>query len=252
LSPETSKQYSLGFVLATENLNAVVDYWNIQMDDLVDALTEQQIMGNPDLYYDLYTTWKNPATGDDEFAILQNPINVADSKAAGIDFRIEQDHEAGFGEWGWFLSGTYMMKSENSLYGSSLGRFGKDNAAVSRLITKLSAYVGHDGFYHNMTLNYRSGYVDQSQKVTLIEADGSFGKEVAYQGQVSSFVTVDHQSTYVAMEDKLRLTLGINNLLDRESPRSLRSGGAGHQLGFDPRYHDPYGRTIYLQAAYTF
>ena len=54
------------------------------------------------------------------------------------------------------------------------------------------------------------------------------------------------------MEDKLRLTLGINNLLDRESPRSLRSGGAGHQLGFDPRYHDPYGRTIYLQAAYTF
>lgn len=252
LSPETSKQYSLGFVLATENLNAVVDYWNIQMDDLVDALTEQQIMGNPDLYYDLYTTWKNPATGDDEFAILQNLINVADSKAAGIDFRIEQDHEAGFGEWGWFLSGTYMMKSENSLYGSSLGRFGKDNAAVSRLITKLSAYVGHDGFYHNMTLNYRSGYVDQSQKVTLIEADGSFGKEVAYQGQVSSFVTVDHQSTYVAMEDKLRLTLGINNLLDRESPRSLRSGGAGHQLGFDPRYHDPYGRTIYLQAAYTF
>ncbi|MDG0971211.1 MAG: hypothetical protein P8P22_09765 [Porticoccaceae bacterium] len=54
------------------------------------------------------------------------------------------------------------------------------------------------------------------------------------------------------MEDNLRLTLSITNLLDRDSSRSLRSGGAGHQLGFDPRYHDPYGRVPYLQAAYTF
>lgn len=252
LRPETSKQYSLGFVLSTDNLNAVVDYWNIQMDDLVDTLTEQQIMGNPDLYYDLYTTWKNPATGDNEFAIFQNLINIADTKAEGIDFRLDQDHETGFGDWGWFLSGTYMIKSENSLYGSSLGRFGNSNDAISRLVTKLSAYVGHGDFDHNMTLNYRSGYTDQSQTVTLIEADGSFGKEVAYLGQVSSFVTLDYQSTFAAMKDNLRLTLGINNLLDRDAPRSLRSSGAGHQLGFDPRYHDPYGRTLYLQAAYTF
>jgi hypothetical protein len=31
-------------------------------------------------------------------------------------------------------------------------------------------------------LNYRSGYTDQSQMVTLIEVDGSFGKEVVYLG----------------------------------------------------------------------
>ena len=252
LSPETSEQYSVGFVLAGENTNVIVDYWNIQMEDLVDTLTEQQIMGNPDLYYDLYSTWRNPLTGDDEFAILRNFINIAESEAEGIDFRIEQDHEAGFGEWGWSLAGTYMIKSENSLYGSNLGRFGENNDAVSRLVTKLSSFLAHDNFYHNITLNYRSGYADQPQDVTLINDDGSFGDDVSYLGQVGSFVTVDHQSTYMTMEDKLTVTLGVNNLLDRDPPRSLRTGGAGHQLGFDPRYHDPYGRTIYLQASYTF
>ena len=134
----------------------------------------------------------------------------------------------------------------------SLGRFGESKEAISRLVTKVSTYVGHGDFDHNMTLNYRSGHTDQSQMVTLIEADGSLGEEVAYLGQVSSFVTLDYQSTFATMEDNLRLTLGINNLLDRDSPRSFRSGGTGHQLGFDPRYHDPYGRVLYLQAAYTF
>jgi iron complex outermembrane receptor protein len=204
------------------------------------------------LYYDLYTTWNNASTGDDEFAISQNFINIADSEAEGVDVRIEQGHEVGFGQWGWSLSGTYMIKSENSLYGSNLGHFGKDDDAVSRVVSNFSVYINHDDFSHNMILNYRSGYADQPQTVTLIEDDGSFGDDVSYLGRVDSFVTVDHQSTYVTMDDKLTLTLGVNNLFDRAPPRSLRTSGAGHQLGFDPRYHEPYGRTMYLKASYTF
>jgi iron complex outermembrane receptor protein len=54
------------------------------------------------------------------------------------------------------------------------------------------------------------------------------------------------------LEDKLGLTFGVNNLLDEEPPLSLRDGGAGHQVGFDPRYTDAYGRTYYLRGEYTF
>ena len=42
----------------------------------------------------------------------------------------------------------------------------------------------------------------------------------------------------VLLADKLTLTGGINNLLDEEPPLSLRTAGAGHQLGYDPRYTD--------------
>ena len=44
----------------------------------------------------------------------------------------------------------------------------------------------------------------------------------------------------------------MNNLFDKQPPMSLRTGGAGHQVGFDPRYADVYGRTFYLQADYSF
>jgi iron complex outermembrane receptor protein len=41
-------------------------------------------------------------------------------------------------------------------------------------------------------------------------------------------------------------------LLDEEPPLSLRVSGAGHQVGWDPRFTDAYGRTYYLQAEYAF
>jgi iron complex outermembrane receptor protein len=54
------------------------------------------------------------------------------------------------------------------------------------------------------------------------------------------------------LDDSLALTLGISNVLDEEPPLSLRVSGAGHQLGWDPRYTDAFGRTFYLQAEYGF
>lgn len=48
------------------------------------------------------------------------------------------------------------------------------------------------------------------------------------------------------------VTFGINNLLDEEPPLSLRTSGAGHQVGWDPRYADAYGRTLYVRGEYSF
>ncbi len=45
--------------------------------------------------------------------------------------------------------------------------------------------------------------------------------------------------------------MGVKNLLDREPPLSLRAS-SGHQIGFDPRYADQIGRTVYLTGALAF
>jgi iron complex outermembrane receptor protein len=45
--------------------------------------------------------------------------------------------------------------------------------------------------------------------------------------------------------------LGIKNLMDKEPPLSLRTS-SGDQVGYDPRYADTMGRTLYLNSSYTF
>jgi iron complex outermembrane receptor protein len=58
-------------------------------------------------------------------------------------------------------------------------------------------------------------------------------------------MTFDWQTKW-DMSKMLALTVGVKNLFDRDPPLSLRVNGAGHQLGYDPRYASPYGRTFYV------
>jgi len=79
-----------------------------------------------------------------------------------------------------------------------------------------------------------------------------FSTDTPVQLDVSDYYTVNYQTIAKLMDDKLGLTFGINNLLDEEPPLSLRTSGSGHQVGWDPRYTDAFGRTYYVRAEYTF
>lgn len=253
LKSETSTQYSFGAVFtASSGFSATIDYWNIEMKDLVERLEEAQIFANPQQYRDLFTTKPNLSTSEDELAIIQAAVNVGSSSNSGIDYNFRKSYELSFGELSTSLSGTHFLESESSLTGSSLGRFGADAAVTFRDIIKLNAVLDHGNFTHSVSLNYRSGYSDQLQWVTLLESDGSFGDDIQVQMQVPSYTTIDYQTQYRMMDDSLVLAFGINNLGDKEPPLSLRTEGAGHQVGWDPRYVDPYGRTLYFKADYSF
>ncbi|MCA0892950.1 TonB-dependent receptor [Microbulbifer agarilyticus] len=260
LTPETSTQYSFGFVLDTESgFTTTIDYWNIAMEDQVDSLTEQQIFGNWQQYRELFVPVTNASTGRNELGIIQAVVNIGESDVSGVDYRFEQALDLSFGEMLFTLGGTYMIENTNSLYGSSMGKFGSDDSVTFRNAIRGGISLSHGDFVHNLGVNYRSGYLDQANWIGLINADGSYQTDadgdIVYevaQLEVPSYTTFDVQSQVALMEDQLTLKLGINNLTDREPPRTLRTSGAGHQLGFDPRYSDGYGRTVYLNAGYTF
>ncbi|WP_445363281.1 TonB-dependent receptor plug domain-containing protein [Microbulbifer sp. ANSA003] len=268
LSPETSTQYSLGFVLDTDSgFTATVDYWNISMEDQVDYLPEQEIFGNWEKYRDLFVGVHNSTTGRDELGIIQAFVNIGETEVSGIDYRFEQSLELSFGDMLLSLGGTYMIENENSLFGSSMGEFGANDEVTFRNQIRAGISLSHGNFTHNLGMNYRSGYLDQVNSIGLIDDDGSYITETVYDADgvgteqivyedvqltIPSYITFDVQSQVALMEDQLTLKLGINNLTDEEPPRTLRTSGAGHQLGFDPRYSDGYGRTVYLNAGYTF
>jgi iron complex outermembrane receptor protein len=252
---EHSKNYSFGLVLTpTDNFDLTVDYWNIELEDLVQRLTEQQIFDNPDQYRDLFTTKVNLATGQEVLAIIQAAVNAGTREQSGIDYNLNYGFDLGFGQLDLGLMGTYMIESDSSLTGSSLGRFGNDDSVVFRNITNLSATLYHGNFTHTLWANYRGGYHDQAQTVEVLGSGAPLGQgpTTTVQLDVSSFTVANYQARYRMLDDSLALTLGISNVLDEEPPLSLRVSGAGHQLGWDPRYTDAFGRTFYLQAEYGF
>ncbi|WP_160152681.1 TonB-dependent siderophore receptor [Microbulbifer sp. ALW1] len=268
LTPETSTQYSIGFVLDTDGgYTTTVDYWNISMEDQVDSLTEAQIFANWQQYPDLFVPVTNTSTGLNELGIVQAVVNIGESEVSGIDYRFEKTTELSFGEMAFSFGGTYMIENDNSLYGSSMGRFGADDSVTFRNMIRAGVTLSHGNFIHNLGMNYRSGYLDQANEIGLINADGTYVMETVYdadgvgseqivyedvQLSIPSYMTVDFNSQVFLMEDQLSLKLGINNLMDVQPPRTLRTSGAGHQVGFDPRYSDGYGRTVFLNAGYTF
>ncbi|WP_462174083.1 TonB-dependent receptor [Pseudoalteromonas xiamenensis] len=257
---ETSKQSTVGIVFApSTGFGITLDYWQVEMEDRVTQLTEDQIFADPVRYRDLFTTRTNAATGDQELAIIQSSANVGSAKYSGVDWSVDLTNDLSFGQLKTRWSGTYTIESTYTRPGTtddwitSLGRFGDDQEVTFRLTQQISSTLSHGDFAHTVRLNYKSGYQDQFQSaddcaVSLVDA---FGDCVSVQLRVPSYTLMDYQTVY-NFDDNTTVTFGINNLLDKQPPMSLRTGGAGHQVGFDPRYADVYGRTFYLQADYRF
>ena len=258
LKPETSKQTSAGFVYAPSTDFAVtMDYWKVELEDIVIRLEESEIFGDPVKYRDLYTTKLNRGTGEDELAIIQAAVNGGTGDYSGVDYNFRVLNELSFGSLVSELSGTYLIESTTSLNGSSLGKFGADNDVAFRNIVQLRNTLSHGDFAHTIVMNFKSGYEDQyhsadSESIKEVGA-GENGEDVpvTLQLTVPSYTKWDYQVKWTGIED-LGVTFGINNFMDIEPPRSLRTSGAGHQVGWDPRYADAYGRTFYLQADYSF
>ncbi len=255
LKPETSDQSTIGFVFTpNKNFNVTVDYWKVEITDVVERLTEQKIMENPDVYRDLFTYKTNLATQKKELAIIQAAVNGGSFNASGIDYNMSQTFNLDVGTLTATLTGTYMLESKSSLNGSSLGKFGGDEKVTFRNQINFGLTLDQKLLSHSLSVNYKSGYLDQAQTYNLIDENGDvdYGTDTDIQLNVPSYYTVNWQSKLKLLDDKLGLTLGVNNLLDKEPPLSLRVNGAGHQVGWDPRYTDAYGRTVFLQASYTF
>ena len=99
-----------------------------------------------------------------------------------------------------------------------------------------------------LTINYRNGYKDQE----TIPYDVATSKPAlsAIRLDVPSYSTVDYQGKF-AISKQWEVRGGIKNLMDKEPPLTLRTS-SGHQIGYDARYADALGRTVYLNTSYKF
>ena len=258
LEPEKSKQFTLGIGFEpSRSMTFGVDYWQINIKNLISSLPEQAVFGDPVKYASKFTRCSQiPATGagitrDDIDActgypgIGFDPIayidaqteNLGELRTSGLDFSAAWRSDATqYGNFGVDFQGTYILKHDYQRFRdgpfiNAVGRY-SDNAPVFEWQHALTGSWNMGPWGTVLANRFRSGYTDQ---------DGV--------NEVGSYTLWDLSVTWTGVKN-LTLTAGINNLFDTDPPLSVQN--TTFQRGFDPRFTDPIGRSFLLRAAYKF
>ncbi len=257
LKPEKSNQWTLGFVVEPSNdVTIGMDLWNVEIKDAVTSVSERLILDNPEKYLSLYTTKFKSSNGLTYVAIKDMPINIGRLENQGLDWDFQIRGKTDWARLTGRISGTYLIKSRYTTPGTddqwetSLGRFGANDAVSFRNVFKATGTVDTGIWAHSLTFNFRSGYKDQLQSAANCVVRSSTGC-VNVQLDVPRYYTWDWQTRWNATKN-LQLTAGVINIGDVDPPLSLRTSGAGHQLGYDPRYASAIGRAFYLSGSLKF
>ena len=253
LKPEKSKQYTVGFRFEpTNSFYVQADLWDVKIRDAVSNVSEAQIFGDPVQFRDLFTTFVDPGNNQTYWAQKDLSVNIGQTHNQGIDWETTYRHRFGFGNLSTTLNGTYLIKSDYTRPGTqndwvnSMNFFGINNQVSFRHVIRLSSTLDTGAFSNTLTANWRNGYTDAA----ATSRNTATNVLETLRVEVPSYLTIDWQGKW-QVNKAIGLRAGVKNLADRNPPFSLRAS-SGHQVGFDPRYADPMGRTFYVTGNYTF
>jgi iron complex outermembrane receptor protein len=253
LKPEKSKQFNIGIRFEpTADFSVAADYWQVKIRDAVSGVSERQAFADPQRYSSLFTTYKTPAETQEYWAFILASTNIGQVINTGVDWDVQTRFKTGIGRLTLGLAGTYMIESSYTRPGTlddftdSMGRYGENAAVTFRNLVRATASLDTGPFTNTLTVRYRSGYDDISTTARNVATN----KNETVKLRVPAYTLLDWQTIY-AFNKSLEFRAGLKNMLNKKPPLTLRDS-SGHQVGYDPRYHDVWGRTLYLQAEYKF
>ncbi|ATQ74609.1 hypothetical protein CR152_08810 [Massilia violaceinigra] len=272
LKPEKSKQYTLGLVFQpTSTVSGSIDYWNVKIDKSINAMSENTVFGDPvaninQFYrYDpaveaaeevkgfpkLPGSKANPyrASTNKDFplAYVALPrVNTGKFYAAGIDLNLNYRQKMGdMGTVGANFDSTYYSKHGYQYQGekevSDLGNF-KDFGPTPRFRHTLGLTYGIGQWNTSLTHNYTKGYWDYTDPASI-------GPNYPELRKVGDYSTFDATLGWKPMKN-VSMTFGVKNIADEDPPSSRN--GQNFQVGYDPTFTNPLGRTFYARLNYKF
>lgn len=257
VKPEKSKQLTLGIAVEpTANLTFSADFWTVHISDAIGQKTEQVVFADPLKYSQYFTTFVDPATGKKLLAFYTPNENLGNAVYTGIDFNVSSRVGIFDGKLATSLVATYMLKSaqqqeKGGAYFSDIG--GKDDQAsvTFKWQGKLINTFESGPWSHTLGLNYKSGFLDSATTPTIFSGAG--GTKPDYRVSVKPYYTFDWATTF-ATEKGNSFTVGVLNLDNKKPPFVFSQGGLsrGQEVGWDGRYYDPRGRTLYLNGTVKF
>ena len=251
LSPERSKTGTVGVVWeAINNLTLSADYWNIRLTQQINQLQDFDVVADPVTFASVYK--RNPQGNlSTDGSQCPNPVtcgyldlrnqNLGDVNTNGVDLAANYRlRTKDYGNFAFAMNSTWVHKYEyQNFIGDKMhdkvGNFSGDGV-IFRWQNTMNVSWNKDVFGAGLTARYKTGYADQQV-------------EDHPNNRVASYTTVDGYASWQAVKN-LTLTLGVRNMFDRNPPLSYQSNN--FQAGYDPRYTDPMGRTMYVRGTYNF
>ena len=259
LRPEKSKQATLGFrIEPTSSTSFGVDLWHVQMKDAFGQLSEDVVFANPGAFPDSWTTKVDTGTGVRYLAFKADNKNLGKSFATGLDFDISGRMKTDFGLLTSQLALTYMLRETSQLvkggsYFSAIGNFADLGTVTFRTQGRWTTSLKTGNWTNTLGVSFKSGYRDQETTVEVLDALGNVTGTEDMRLKVKAYATLDWQTAWAPTKDWV-FNVGVLNLLNTAPPFSISGGGnnRGQQFGYDDRYYDPRGRTVYLNASLKF
>jgi iron complex outermembrane receptor protein len=241
LGGERSRTWNAGIVFEPiPSLTLSFDVWNIHLENAIQSASEQTLFGN-------FATFQNQFVYDPtgtRLLFVANPTtNLGEIRTRGIDvgllYRLPRNP---VGKITLSADGTYVNRFEvetvpNGTFVDNAGRYELDRP-VFRWRHNVLLTVARGDWIFNLANRYTSHYHDQNTSVPP-----------QFFNKVRHFSLWTVSASYVANK-QVELTAGIKNLLDAEPPFTNQVTTA--QTGYDPRFTDPMGRTVYARATYKF
>jgi iron complex outermembrane receptor protein len=261
LQPEKSRQATLGVRFEPSSAISVgADLWYVGIRDTFGQLNENVVFADPLGYRSSWGSYVDVGTGKNYLAFLANNQNLGKSYSSGIDWDITGRYRTPIGLLSSQLRVSQMLREksqlqQNGAYYSAIGDFSELGSVTFRNRGTWSNTLKTADWQHTLTMNFRSGYTDQETTVDVLDSAGNVSGQEDIRHHVGAFSTWDWQTVWNPSAFKaVSLTAGVLNLFDRNPPfvPSLSGAGRGQQFGYDDRYYDARGRTMYLNASYRF
>lgn len=258
LKPEKSIQGTLGIRFEpTNQVSMGVDLWHVGIKDSFGQLTEQEVFANPQQYATSWGSVLDIGTGTNYLAFVADNRNLGKYFATGLDFDVVGRLKTGVGDVTSQVTATYMIREEQQLQenGAYFSAIGENNPSLGSVTFRWQGRwtntLKTDRWAHTLGVNFKSGYRDVVQTADLLDASGNVIGTEDVQLQIKEYFTADWQTQFNPTK-MLSFTVGILNLFDVDPPLSLKTAGGGQQFGYDDRYYDPRGRTLYVNASLKF
>jgi outer membrane receptor protein involved in Fe transport len=271
LDPEEADSYSLGVTItpsALPNLTASVDYYRIELEDLIGTMPGAFLFnqclarGDPLFCSQIRRTSLGALTGSSVASggyILQTAINTGEGQASGID--LQTAYTLDLGDSGHSLNATLTgAYLEEAIVTPAPGAGSYDCAGLFGTICQ----TVNPRWRHNLRLTWSSPWeLDVSLQwryigsTKLDQNDSDPDLHFAFWGEFDGFNDELADMSYLDLSalyqvtDALQLRAGITNLLDKDPPLvATEISGTGGANTY-PTY-DTLGRQIFLGATARF